>query len=120
MIFKKGDIYLANLNPRKGNEVGKLRPVLIYQTDLLNNIKHLTTIVLPLSTYLIDDAYPLRYRINKRDKLDKDSDIICDQIRAIDNKRLIPQLLTQLTKNELREIDKQISLILDIRAIKNS
>ncbi len=70
MRLKKGDIYLANLNPQKGNEIGKLRPVLVYQTNLLNEVGHLTTIILPLSTYLIDDSYPLRFRIKKRDNLE--------------------------------------------------
>ncbi len=31
-MFKKGEVYLVRLNPKKGNEVGKLRPILIYQT----------------------------------------------------------------------------------------
>jgi mRNA interferase MazF len=113
-MFKKGEIYLAKLNPKKGNEVGKIRPVLIYQTDLLNDCKHPTTIILPISTVLIDDAYPLRYRISKRDNLEKDSDILCDQIRALDNQRIIPELLTTLSYKELLEIDKQIKIILDI------
>ena len=39
-MFKKSEIYLARLNPRKGNEIGKIRPVLIYQTDMLNDIGH--------------------------------------------------------------------------------
>jgi len=73
--MKRGEVYLAYLNPNKGKEVGKLRPVLILQTDFLNEINHLTIIILPLSTKLIDNAYPLRYRIKKRDKLEKDSDI---------------------------------------------
>ncbi len=114
MMFKKGEIYLAKLNPKKGNEVGKIRPVLIYQTDLLNDCEHPTTIVLPISTVLIDGAYPLRYRIDKRDKLEKTSDILCDQIRALDNTRIIPELLTSLTFIEMLEIDKQIKVILDI------
>ncbi|SHO81331.1 hypothetical protein MNB_SV-15-897 [hydrothermal vent metagenome] len=33
-MFKKGEIYLAKLNPKKGNEVGKIRPILIYQTNI--------------------------------------------------------------------------------------
>jgi len=113
-MFKKGDIYLAKLNPKKGNEVGKIRPVLIYQTDLLNDCEHPTTIILPISTILIDGAYPLRYRVSKRDNLDKDSDILCDQIRALDNQRIIPNLLTTLSYKEILEIDKQIKLVLDI------
>jgi len=114
-MFKKGEIYLAKLNPKKGNEVGKIRPILIYQTNLLNDCQHPTTIILPLSTILIDNTYPLRYRINKRDKLEKDSDILCDQIRALDNQRIIPNLIATLSYKEILEIDKQIKIVLDIR-----
>ena len=113
-MYKKGEIYLAKLNPKKGNEVGKIRPVLIYQTNFLNDIEHPTTTVLPLSTHLIDEAFPLRYRINKRDKLEYNSDILCDQIRTIDNERILTNLLTRLNLKEMLEIDKQIKLILDI------
>lgn len=113
-MYKKGEIYLAKLNPKKGNEVGKIRPVLIYQTNFLNDIEHPTTTVLPLSTHLIDEAFPLRYRINKRDKLEYNSDILCDQIRTIDNERILTNLLTRLNLKEILEIDKQIKLILDI------
>lgn len=113
-MFKKGEIYLARLNPRKGNEVGKIRPVFIYQTDMLNDIGHPTTIVLPISTYLIDEAYPLRYRVNSRDGLEKDSDILCDQIRAIDNHRIISERLAELSWREIFEIDEQVKIVLGI------
>jgi mRNA interferase MazF len=55
-MFEKGEIYLAKINPKKGNEVGKFRPVLIYQINMLNKCEHPKTIILPLSTILIDDA----------------------------------------------------------------
>ena len=113
-MFQKGEIYLAKLNPKKGNEVGKIRPVLVYQTDILNDCEHPTTIVLPISTVLIDDAYPLRYRVSKRDKLEKASDVLCDQIRALDNQRILEGLLTKLTYQEMLEIDKQVKIVLDI------
>ena len=113
-MFKKGEIYLATLNPKKGNEVGKLRPVLIYQTDILNEILHPTTTILPLSTQLIDDSYPLRFRLEKRDKLENTSEILCDQIRTIDNQRIINEKLTQLTEDELKIIDNQVKIVLGI------
>ncbi len=113
-MFQKGEIYLAKLNPKKGNEVGKIRPILIYQTNILNECKHPTTIVLPISTILIDDAYPLRYRITKRDKLEKTSDILCDQIRALDNQRILEGLLAKLSNREIFELDKQVKIVLDI------
>ena len=111
--MRRGEVYLAYLNPNKGKEVGKLRPVLILQTDFLNEINHPTAIILPLSTKLIDDAYPLRYRIKKRDKLEKDSDVLCDQIRAISVERIRGERLTVLSEKELKEIEKQVKLILE-------
>lgn len=113
-MFKKGEIYLANLNPRKGNEVGKLRPVLIYQTDMLNDIGHPTTVVLPLSTHLIDESYPLRYRIIKREKLQQTSEVICDNIRAVDNGRIKKGKIAQLSLKEIIEIDLQMKIVLGI------
>ena len=82
--------------------------------NVLNDCKYSTTIVLPISTVLIDDAYPLRYRVAKRDKLEKTGDILCDQIRALDNQRIFNGLLTKLTYQEIIEIDKQVKIILDI------
>ena len=63
--MKRGEIYLAYLNPNKGKEVGKLRPILILQTDILNEIKHPTVIILPLTTQLKDSQI---LRNNKKRK----------------------------------------------------
>jgi mRNA interferase MazF len=112
-MFKKGEIYLARLNPRKGNEVGKLRPVLIFQTNMLNDIEHPTTVIIPLSTHLINNAYPLRYRVSKREGLEQDSDLLCDQIRAIDNGRIISKSLAKLSLQELLEVDEQVKIVLE-------
>lgn len=113
-MFKKGEIYLAILNPRKGNEVGKIRPVLIFQTNMLNDIAHPTSIIIPLSTYLIDDAYPLRYRVTKRESLEQESDILCDEIRAIGNQRIFSDKLAELSFQELLEVNEQIKIVLEL------
>ena len=106
MMVSKGEIWLVNLNPiKKNNEMGKVRPVVVYQSDELNHNGYPTTIVLPLSTSLIDDAEPIRFRIKKRDNLKKDSDIVITQIRAIDNSRFIKKL-AKLSKEELDKIKK--------------
>ncbi|MFZ4616246.1 MAG: type II toxin-antitoxin system PemK/MazF family toxin [Rectinemataceae bacterium] len=83
-----GDIWLADLNPRQGTEPGKVRPVLILQNQALLDIDHPSTLVLPLSTNLIDEAEPLRVRIPAQGRLERDSDALIDQLRAIDNVRL--------------------------------
>ena len=46
--------------------------------------------------------------------LDKISDVLCDQIRALDNQRILEGLLTKLTYKEMLEIDKQVKLVLDM------
>ena len=112
MMFNRGSIYLAKLYPSKGHEVGKTRPVLVLQTNVLNHIGHTTVIVVPLTTQLIDGAYPLRYKINKRDKLLEASELLCDQIRAIDINRLLPDALASLSVKEMLEIEQQIQMIL--------
>ncbi|WP_353661551.1 type II toxin-antitoxin system PemK/MazF family toxin [Hydrogenimonas sp. SS33] len=115
MIFERGGIYLAKLYPIRGHEVGKTRPVLVLQSDILNRVGHTTVIVVPLTTQCIDDAFPLRYRIEPRDRLQKRSDVLCDQIRAIDHRRMQPESLTKLREEEIWQIEEQIKLILDFR-----
>ncbi len=115
-MFDRGGIYLAKLYLSKGSEPGKRRPVLVLQTDMLNHIGHTTVIVVPLTTQLMDKTYPLRYRVESRDKLLKTSELLCDQIRAIDVRRLSSEKLASLTEKEMIEVEQQIGLILDFRA----
>ena len=112
MTAYRSEIWLANLNPsKKVNEVGKIRPVLIFQNDELNESNYATTIIIPLTTSLIDDAEPLRYRINTREKLEKNSDLLIAHIRSIDNDRLI-QKIAQLTTEEMYKVKKLLDEVL--------
>ncbi len=112
-MFDRGTVYLAKLYPSKGTEPGKTRPVLVLQTNMLNHIGHTTVIIVPLTTKLLEGAYPLRYRIERRENLLHDSELLCDQIRAIDIQRLMPEKLVTLTKREMAEIEQQIQAILE-------
>jgi mRNA interferase MazF len=112
MAFRRGEIYLANFNPSKGTEAGKIRPCLIIQSDLLNDAQHPSTTVLPLTTQLIDDAEPLRYRITARHKLHVDSDVMIDQARTIDNIRITSDSLLALEPAEMREVEEYLTIVL--------
>jgi mRNA interferase MazF len=114
MHYKRGGIYLARLNPARGAEPGKVRPVLILQADSLTVVGHSTVVIVPLTTNLIDDAFPLRYRITGREKLQQDSDLLCDQIRAIDIRRLGNEEIASLSDEEMLQVETQIALILDL------
>jgi len=110
-MYKRGEIWLANLNPGKGTEPGKIRPVLIIQCQDLLDAFHPSTLVVPLTTKLVDSAQPLRFRIAAGEQLAKDSDLLIDQIRALDNRRLIDGPLLQCHSSLITQIDRCITEI---------
>ena len=113
MTLYKGDIWLVNLNPiKKNNEMGKVRPAVVFQNNILNRSEYPTTIVIPISSSLIDDAEPIRMRVLKRDDLKEDSDIVVSQIRAVDNSRFIKKI-GSLSPKELAKLKKLLDEIID-------
>lgn len=112
MTFRRGGIYLANFNPAKGGEPGKVRPCLVVQTNGLNSADHGTTVVLPLTTRLMDDAHPMRLTVKARDDLRRDSQIMVDQIRAFDNQRFTSSELAFLNDAEIAEVDECLKIVL--------
>lgn len=114
---KHGEIWLANLNPGKGTEPGKIRPVLILQNQALLDAEHPSTIVAPLTTNLVAEAEPLRLRITADGNLAKDSDLLLDQLRAIDNKRLIDGPLHILNETEMHRV---YSAVVEVMGMENA
>jgi mRNA interferase MazF len=111
MKIKQYDIWLADLNPSMGTEPGKTRPVVIIQTDLLNDT-HMSTLICPITTNVIKEIELLRVHL-KTGQLEKQSDILVDQIRAIDNRRLLKKL-GQLTKEQKNKLKANLRIVLDI------
>ena len=111
MKLKQFDIWLADLNPRLGTEAGKTRPVVIVQTDLLNDF-HLSTVICPIASKVNKEIELLRVHL-KKGQLDKPSDILVDQLRAIDNNRLKMKVGT-LTKEQIQTLKVNIKIVLDI------
>jgi mRNA interferase MazF len=111
MGFKRGQVRLAKLNPSRGSEPGKTRPCLIIQSDDLNDVEHPSSIILPLTSQVLANGTPLRFHLRKRDNIAVDSDILIDQIRAIDNGRFVGPILTVLTALELTDIDERLKIL---------
>jgi mRNA interferase MazF len=111
MSPKKFEIWIANLNPTHGTEPGKVRPVVIVQTNLLNSV-HPSTIICPISTNVVPKATLLRIHLPKKQSgLSKDSDILVDQIRAIDNRRLTKKA-GKLTLPQQERLLRNIQILL--------
>lgn len=112
MTIRKWNVYVANLNPRHKSEPGKVRPVVVVQTNLLNNT-HPTTIICPISSNVKKEVVLLRVHLRKKEAgLKEVSDILVDQIRAIDNSRFCKHLGI-LEDNSIEELRKCLNLILD-------
>jgi len=107
-----GYLYLADLNPRFGTEPGKIRPVVVIQTNSLNRY-HPSTIVCPLTTKVAGFENPLRVAIPKGvSGISRSSDILVDQVKAIDNRRLRRELAA-FPDPYLSELRRKLLLILD-------
>ena len=113
MRIRRGTLYLANLNPRIGTEPGKLRPVLVIQTDLLNEAGHPSTWVLPCTTRLAGEnllRVPLPRGIAGNRE---DCEVMIDQSRAIDNARFV-RALRSLPPPLLREVEEKLRRLAEL------
>lgn len=113
MAVKRGEVWLADLSPTRGTEQAGLRPVVIVQTDRANpHSPH--TIVLPFTTRIRQRLLPSHVFVPAGEGgLTQDSVALGEQIRAIDNTRLIRQLGTP-SAARLREVDDALRAILGL------
>lgn len=92
MRIKRGDVWLANLNPARGSEQSGKRPVIIFQNDLINKFTT-TLLTIPLTTNLRRAALPSCVKVAKGEGgLDRDSVVLCHQMRVLDKTRLESKL----------------------------
>ncbi|HEY9124303.1 MAG TPA: type II toxin-antitoxin system PemK/MazF family toxin [Bacteroidales bacterium] len=111
--IKQYDIWIADLEPQRGTETGKVRPVLVIQTNHLNKV-HPSTIICPITTNVQKDSDILRVHISKEKAgLNENCDIMIDQIRAIDNRRLVRKM-GDLPKDLIEKVKENIQIILDL------
>jgi len=113
MKIKQFEIWIADLEPQRGSETGKVRPVLVVQTDLLNQI-HPSTLICPITTNVQKESEILRVNIKQGiSNLKESSDIMIDQIRAIDNRRFIKKV-GELPASSRNKVKENIKIILDL------
>ncbi|MBB6327373.1 mRNA interferase MazF [Algoriphagus iocasae] len=107
------DVWLVNLNPAKGTEPGKIRPCVIIQTNLLNQVGHPSTLICPITSQISEDENILRVRIDQKDTgLDQESEILVDQIRALDNRRFLEKL-GKISKEKALELRTKLKAVMD-------
>jgi len=111
--LKRGEIWWADLGAYRPQEQTGRRPVIVWQSDTLTRLLQ-SVLVVPLTTSLIDDAEPLRVRIPVSQRLRRPSDLLIDQLRAIDNRRLIGGPMTRLPRALVARVDEAIREVLGL------
>jgi len=108
--IKRGEVYFGKIHKKS-----KKRPFLIYQNDFLNEAcfkgEYYTVLVLPLSANIVKTN--LRVKIKQRDKLTKDSQVVCNALGVIGIEKLIEKV-TMLSDEEMKEVDIKVKEILGV------
>ena len=113
-VYRRGDIYIANLNPFRGSEQGGTRPVLVLQNND-GNYYCPTLIVAPLSSKLKKTDLPTHFLLEKGGGLATDSIVELEQIKTIDKSR-VKRYVGKITLEQMSGVEDAIreSLGMDI------
>lgn len=113
MKAKQFEIWIADLNPTIGTETGKVRPVIIIQTDLLNK-HHPSSIICPITTNIRKESEILRVHLKKGCcGFEDPCDIMIDQVRAIDNNRLIKKI-GNIPSDLVNKVKSNLKIMFDL------
>ena len=107
MNIRRGDIFLATLDPVVGREIAETRPVVVVSNNL-NNRHGGTVTVLPITSQKLKKTYPFELILPKGSgNLPKKSKVKADQIRTLDKTRLIKRF-GRLTVEQTGYLDEAI------------
>jgi mRNA interferase MazF len=110
--MRRGEVWVANLNPPRGQEIGKVRPVLVMQADALGPEVSPMVVVLPLTTRIYPVFQRFRISLPVRDRLRKPCQVVTDQPRALDRSRFGDGPLTVLTADEMAAVEQGLKTVL--------
>lgn len=112
----RGDIYLVNLDPIVGKEIGKARPAVIVQNDIGNKFSPVTIIAPISSVKEITKPLPIMIFLKKGEAgLSEDSYVDCGQIRTVDKDQRLITKFGVLDKSKLLEVDKALKISLSLQ-----
>lgn len=105
-MMRRGEIWVANLNPGRGREIGKIRPVLVLQADELSAIGTPMVVILPMTTQVYPSYKHWRVMVQARDRLLMDCQVVVDQPRTLDRERFGDGPLTTLNEAEMTNVER--------------
>jgi mRNA interferase MazF len=110
---KRGEVWLAGLDPVIGAEQGKTRPVIVIQNDIANQFSPVV-IVAAVTSATGEKEYPTEVRLHKAEgRLKPGSTVLLNQIRTIDKRRLI-QRWGSLSRESLARVEEALKISLGL------
>lgn len=113
MKIERGDVFLASLDPTRGQEIKKTRPVVIVSNNIANEFSNLVTVV-PLTSQKLDRVFKFEVYVGELEGLDYPSKALVQQIRAIDKSRLLSKL-AKLSKDKVTRVNEALKLHLALK-----
>jgi mRNA interferase MazF len=113
-MMRRGEIWAANLNPGRGREIAKIRPVLVIQDNALTASGTPMVVILPLTTQVYPSFKRWRIMIEPRDRLLKPCQVVIDQPRALDKDRFGDGPLSSLTTDEMTAVEHSLKGVLGL------
>lgn len=113
MNIRRGEIYLAALDPVLGKEISKTRPVVVISNNKNNEFSGTVTI-LPITSKNLQKRYPFEVYLPKETaNLPKHSKVKADQIRTLDKSRMV-KFIGTLNEQEVSQIETAVKIHLDL------
>ena len=112
MEIRRGHLYLVDFTPRIKTKPGKLRPAVVLQSNLVSEAGYPSTVVVPATTQLVENAGLLRLRLKRGVAgIERDSDVLIGQLIAVANesfRREIGALPVAL----LQDLERRVRILL--------
>ena len=114
MDIRRSHVYLVDFNPRIKTKPGKVRPAVVLQSDMVSEAGYPSTVVVPTTTQLVENAGLLRLRLKSgMAGIDRDSDVLIGQVIAIANESFKRRLGT-LDPDLMDELERRMKIVLDL------
>ena len=112
--MKRGEVYIARLDPVEGSEQGGNRPVIIVSRDAINASSPVILAV-PCTSYQQEKRiFPSQVLIQSPDGgLDRDSIVKADQVRVLAKTRLL-RMLGKLSEVTIAQLNRALLIALDL------
>jgi len=112
--MRRGEVWLANLNPPRGREIGKIRPVVVVQAPELDAEITPIVVVLPMAARVIEELIRCRVAVKARERLKRDWQIVSDQPRVLDRRRVIEGPLATLSDAEMAGVENGLRIVMGL------